>query len=413
MKQLLLFLLCALIFLMPNGRLPAQAETTLTLWALNGPNDQGDENAYLRALVAGFMKENTDVKIEWAGYGVEGAEATARINEALDNGSGPDIFQTGGRAGIEKAAGRGLLLDLTLELSDLPANRAVQAVMGRDGKLYGVIPFFSATGMFVNEGKLKSLKLAIPQTVDELEQAARAIKAAGLQPFACGLSDRWPIVFTYAYLVLEADGNAFERAVKKRTLRFDAEPFVRAALRLQGWSKNGWFGPKPQAENYAAAIDLMSTGKAVLQVTGSWLTRSYASPAMTEQTMGFYPFPAARSVVGGTEVGFAAAASAAPKKEAIVRFFRYAMSSMACEADQVRRTCAVKGVKAPDRLTGMTDDVLGRAERIVFFPDQEMPAALVEPFFDLLKSLLNPAVDVKKQLSRFEESYALEAGPVK
>jgi raffinose/stachyose/melibiose transport system substrate-binding protein len=420
MKKRIAMAICLAALLAPAFVLPAQGKTALTLWAFAGPDDSSEENAYLRELVAGFAKDNPDVAIDWRAYGVEGAEAVEKINRALEEGTAPDVFQAWGGASLAAAAAKGRLLDLSQELAGLPVNPAVQSLMQAGGKTFGVIPFFSAAGLYVNEGKLKALKLDVPRTLDELEKTAAALKAAGLQPFALGASDRWPLVFTFMYLALDRDPAAFERAVRRRALRFDAEPFAGAALTIQRWAKNGWFGKDPGAEGYGAAIDLMGGGRAGLQVSGSWLNRSYANPELSREAIGFYEFPpereleqGERTVVGGTDVGFAASGTAAPKKDAIVRFFRYAMTKTVCERDRIHRTCAVPGVNAPDRLTGMTNAVLARAGRVEFFVDQELPADLVDPFFGMLASFLKPATDVRKNLARFEDMLAKEAGPVK
>ena len=100
------------------------------------------------------------------------------------------------------------------------------------GKIYGVAPFFAIAGVFVNEGIFERLGLSVPTTIDEMEQVADKLLAAGIQPFALGARDKWPALATYMYLTNRYGGMEAFADAQARRARFDSEPFVQAALEV-------------------------------------------------------------------------------------------------------------------------------------------------------------------------------------
>lgn len=420
-KGKVLLVLC--VFVLAFALLiPAYAapKTTLTVWAVDPINNKDKPDAaYVYALARDFQAKNPDIKLDWVAFGTQGSPLNDKLKIALANNQGPDIFQSWGGTFMAQFAKAGKLLDLTKELANVKTSSAAKEAMSYNGKIYGVAPFFAVAGLFVNEGIFKELGLTVPTTFDELEKVADALKAKGIQPFAVGAKDQWPVLATYMYLVNRYGGDAFDQAVARK-IRFDSEPFVQAALKYQEWAKKGYFGDKPLSEGYSDAQLLMCTGKAAMQISGSWLCALYSDKKQTDQTIGCYQVPVlkggkglASDVMGMTDVGFAATKLAEKKKAAVVRFMKYAMSVKACEAEP-GRVCSVPGVKAPSRLTGMAaKNVLGKAKNVQFWWDQNLPATISTPVNTTIQSFFLPDTDVKKSLIKFEELVEENIGPVK
>lgn len=396
----------------------ALAKTTLTIWAVDGLELDDPHHYYVQNLVKTFLADNPDIDIDWVAFGSEGAALNNRIRVALAANVGPDIFQSWGGTFMGEFARMGKLLDLTEELSDVPTSEAAKAAMSYDGRLYGIAPFFAIAGLYVNEGIFEELGLEVPTTIAELEAVAEKLVANGIQPFAVGARDEWPILATYMYLVNRYGGTIFDDAVARK-VRFDAEPFVQAGLKIQEWSKRGFFGNTPMSEGYGDAQLLMQTGQAAMQISGSWLCGLYADPNQTDQTIGFYAVPVLEGGVGKvtdlagmTDVGFVATATAADKKDAVVRFLTYAMSVEAAEKE-AGRVASIPGVNPPNRLTGMASDVFTQAETIQFWWDQNLPPALTTPVNLTIQSFLMDDTDVKAELARYELLVEDELGSVK
>jgi xylobiose transport system substrate-binding protein len=213
---------------------------TLTVWARDLTDGTAD-HAYVTALVKDFQTKYPTITLDYVALG-EGLND--KLKTAMAAGSGlPDVFQSWRGSLMGDFADAGMLLDLT---SDLKA-------------------------------------------VDGLAKNADALLAKGIQPFAAGGKDKWPVLHLYMYLVDRFGGpNAFPDAVARKT------------------------------HFYGDAQQLMATGKAGMHVTGSWMCANYADPKFTKEKIGFYGFPEmtggvgpAADVMGMMDIGFAATKAAA------------------------------------------------------------------------------------------------------
>ncbi len=421
MKKRILFI-SGLLILMIALLIPVYAapKVTLTVWA-GDPVDNPDKTdaAYVMALYNGFQKKYPDIKIEWVALGYQGSPINNKIKASLPNNQGPDIFQSWGGSFMGQFADAGKLLDMTKELKKVPVSAAARAAMSWKGKIYGVAPFFAVAGLFANEGMFKQYGLSVPTTFDEFEKVCDTLKAKGIQPVAVGAKDQWPALATYMYLVNRYGGNVFADAVARK-VRFDSEPFVKAAEKYQEWAKKGYFGDKALAEGYGDAQMLMCTGKAGMQISGSWLCGLYSDPKQTDQTIGCFAVPVLKGgkgtvgdVMGMTDTGFAATKLAAGKKAAVVKFMKYALSVEACQAE-TGRVCSVPGVKPPTRLTGMaSSNVMGQAKTMQFWWDQDLPATVASPINLTIQTFFLADTNVKKELTKFEELAEENMGPAK
>lgn len=395
----------------------AASKVKLTVWGRDLPNDN-PAHAYIRALVTGFQAKNSDIELEYIALGDPGLMDKTKVAMA-NNRDLPDIFQGWGGSVMAGYADAGRLLDMTKELKSIPGSVAAREAMTWKNKIYGVAPFFAIAGLFVNEGIFKAHGLTVPTTIEELEKVADMLKAKGIQPFACGARDKWPPLALYMYLTDRFGGiEAFNNA-RARKVRFDSQPFVQAAQKYQEWVEKGYFGDKPLSEAYGDAQQLMATGKAAMHVTGSWMCAQYADKGFTDQTIGFYAFPELKGgkgkisdMMGMVDIGFTVTRAAANKKDAVVRFMKYAMSVEACSAE-LGRICAVPGVKVPTRLTGMASEVFGKAQAIQFWWDQDLPPMVTSPLNDTLQTFFMPQSDVKRALTKYEELVEENLGSVK
>jgi ABC-type glycerol-3-phosphate transport system substrate-binding protein len=392
----------------------------LTVWGRDIPDD-GADHAYVKALIAGFQAKYPDIQLDYIALGDPGLADKTKITMAAGSGL-PDIFQTWGGSVMGGYADAGQLLDLTKELKSVPGSAAAAQAVTWKGKIYGVAPFFAVAGVFVNEGIFKANNLKVPTTVEGFEAVCDALKAKGIQPFACGEKDKWPALALYMYLTNRFGGDASARASAQpvRKLAYNSDAFVKAAQLYQKWIKAGYFGATPLGEGYGDAQQLMATGKAAMHITGSWMCAQYSNKEFTDQTLGFYAFPALKSggvgkatdIMGMTDIGFAATKSSASKKDAVVKFLTYAMSPEACAAEP-GRICSVPGVKAKSALTGQAAAVFATAKTVTFWWDQDLPPSVTSPLNDTIQTFFLPDTDVKKSLSSFEALCVENMGAVK
>lgn len=416
-KKAFLALLLVVAMLVGMFSVTAASKVKLVVWGRDLPDDD-PAHAYIKALIEGFQAKNPDIDLEYLALGDPGLMDKTKVAMA-NNRDLPHIFQSWGGSVMGGYADAGRLYDLTAELKDIPGSAAAQQAMTWKGKIYGVAPFFAIAGVFVNEDIFEKYNLKVPTTIAEMEKVADTLLANGIQPFAVGARDKWPVLAMYMYLVNRFGGmEAFDNA-QARKARFDSEPMVKAAQLYQEWAKRGYFGPTPLGEAYGDAQQLMATGKAAMHVTGSWMCAQYGDPSFTDQKIGFYPFPVleggkgkATDVMGMTDIGFAATRMAAENKDAVVRFMKYAMSVEACSAE-LGRICSVPGVKAPNRLTEMASAVFAKAEAIQFWWDQDLPPSITSPLNDTLQQFLLPNSNVKQLLTNYEMIVEEFVGPAR
>lgn len=417
MKKFNIFVLVCLALSLIAAPSLFAANTTLTIWGRDIPDDSAD-HVYVRDLIAGFQAKYPDIKIDYVALGDPGLMDKTKITMASGSGL-PDIFQSWGGSVMGGYADNGNLLDLTAELKSVPGSAAAQQAMTWKGKIYGVAPFFAVAGIFANEGIFKTYNLKVPTTIEDFDKVCATLLSKGIQPFACGEKDKWPALALYMYLTNRYGGDASAKAFARK-LSYDSEAFVKAAELYQSWIKKGYFGATPLGEAYGDAQQLMATGKAAMHITGSWMCAQYANPEFTDQTFGFYAFPTFKTgavgtdkdIMGMTDIGFAATKAAASKKDAVIKFMKYAMSVEACQAEP-GRICSVPGVKAKNHLTSQASAVFATAKTVTFWWDQDLPPSVTSPLNDTIQKFFLPETDVKKALSSFEALCVENIGPVK
>ncbi len=413
-----LLVVMALSVLVSCGEQASTGPVTLTVWAVDAVDVDNVQSAYVKALVTNFQAANPDITIDWVPFGAAGSALNDKIKVAMANDEVPDILQSWGGTFMGQFADQGKLLDLTSELADLNCSEAAKNAMSWKGKTYGIAPFFAIAVLFVDEDIFQKLNLSVPTTIADLETTCDALKNAGYQPLAAGSMDKWPILHTYMYLVNRYGGNAFADAVARK-VAFDSEPFIQAGLKMQEWAKKGYYGNKPLGEDYASSQLLMATGKAGMQLTGTWMCGMYSDPKQATATIGAYAYPVlaggkglATDLMGMTDVGFIATKKGEDKKAAIVKFLKYAMTVDALKAE-TGRVATVPGVPAPTKLTGMASEIMSKATSVQFWWDQDLPQTMTGPVNDMVQSFLLPGTDVKAGCAKYEKLAVENLGALK
>jgi ABC-type glycerol-3-phosphate transport system substrate-binding protein len=115
--------------------------------------------------------------------------------------------------------------------------------------------------------------------------------------------------------------------------------------------------------------------------------------------------------MGQTDIGWSATKYAEGERAAVAEFMHYAMSPEVISKDPGRVT-SVPGIDAPNHLTAMASEVLGMAEHITFWWDQDLPPELPPPLQDTLQAFFIPDADVQQWLDDFEALAVDALGPV-
>ena len=160
--------------------LPASAASELTFWSW-----RTEDKAFYEGQIAKFEAKNPGITVKFTPY--LNTEYNAIVSTALTAGKGPDIIQMRPYGAMANLSDAGNFMQLTAK--DVPALAKLQAgiLAGAQGyqdkKQYGYPYAISAMGIFYNPDMLQTAGVkALPTTWDQLINAFKKVKAAGMLP---------------------------------------------------------------------------------------------------------------------------------------------------------------------------------------------------------------------------------------
>jgi raffinose/stachyose/melibiose transport system substrate-binding protein len=214
-----------------------------------------------------FEAKNPGVKVDMQ-Y-LENEAYKAKAPTLLQSRDRPHIIYSWAGGVLKAQAEAGVLEDITSQVQEFKAGLSPSAVAAFTigGKIYGLPHTVSQVGFMANKELLgrAGLDAAKIVTWDDLLDATRKLKAAGITPIAVGGADKWPVHFYWTHLAGRIGGKAaFDAALKGQDGGFEGEAFQKAGdlfkqlVDLQPF-QNGFLGFKSQQ-----AIGHFGDGKAAM-----------------------------------------------------------------------------------------------------------------------------------------------------
>jgi len=190
MRKLAVLMLVAvlLVGLMPAAIFAQDEEVTLTMgsWRV-------DDVEQMETILAAFHEAYPNITIEFDPTNPPDYNATLRTQ--LEGGTGPDLMYLRSYATSRQLFEEGFLEPI----SDLPGlgdavdPAALVPWSATDGTPYGV-PFIAVShGIYYNKDIFAEVGVEVPDTWEQLLEAAQAIQDAGYEPFANASGDAWTI----------------------------------------------------------------------------------------------------------------------------------------------------------------------------------------------------------------------------
>ncbi len=313
--------------------LPALAQTTIR-WFIS--ENTAETTAWQRDVARRYQEANPNVR-----FNIEvmsGEPYKAKLTTSLQSNDRPHLIYTWGGGVMFAQAEAGLLQDITDRIrgpwADSLNQGAVEALSYR-GRVYGAPSHQTMVALFYNRRLLAQAGVEPEslRTWDGMLEAVRKLRAAGIQPFSAGGSDKWPLNMIWASLSLRVGGRqAFEAALARTGQGFNGPEFLRASelfkqlIDLQPFQRGFLGDTAPQAAGQ------FGDGRVALQVMGNWFvntqrTQSASQQGVADADFGWLPFPevpggraASNDVVGGVN-GFLVTRGAPPEAVDFLRFY--------------------------------------------------------------------------------------------
>jgi len=251
-----------------------------------------------------FETKNPGVKIEM--QFLENEAYKAKLPSMLQSKDRPHIIYSWAGGVLKSQIDAGVLDDIAAPMSGYKDNLSQAAVNAFtfDGKIYGIPYAQSQVGFFYNKELMAKAGVdgAAIKTWDNLLDAVKKLKAAGVTPLMVGGADKWPIHFYWTNLAVRVGGKAaFEAALRGENGGFEGETFVKSGqlfkqlVDLQPF-QNGFLGFKnPQA------VGAFGDGKAAMTLAISTVYHTQRALAadkkgLSDENLGWFDFP---TVSGG------------------------------------------------------------------------------------------------------------------
>jgi raffinose/stachyose/melibiose transport system substrate-binding protein len=349
---------------------------------------KGEAQDYFRTLAARFEDANPDIRVVVDNP----ADPETALRTRLVKNDVPDVMTLNANGTFGEFATAKIFRDFSDEpvLDDVnPAFNEVLGNLGRggEGEVNGVPFAANASGLLYNVELFEKYDVAVPQTFDELVEAARTFDAEGITPFYGMLADNWTPQSPLAPLSAQLQpADFFEKRFEGETTF--AEGWDSTATELGELFK--YTQPDPLSKGYEDGTAAFARGDSAMLLLGS-----YAVPQIRlgkpEFTVGSMALPATddpskTTLVSGVDVALTAARDGAHPEEAM-KFIEFLMQPDVmrdyCEAQVAIPT--LNGLKNDDpALAGVQRYI--DSGRIVGFTDHQFIPAI--PLAPLLQTFI-------------------------
>ncbi|PJF09734.1 ABC transporter substrate-binding protein [Pseudorhodobacter sp. MZDSW-24AT] len=251
-------------------------------------NDPAPKAAW-EQLVADFEAENPDVDVQMNIMDREAYKTAIRNFLTTDP---PDVANWYPANRMAPFVSAGLFLDISdvYAENDLTTKLAsTLPIVTQDGKQWMVPYTYYQWGMYFNRTVYDQVGATIPATWEEFLANCEKFKAAGIDCLTTGSSQLWPIAGIFDYLNLRTNGYEFHKALTNGEVAW-TDDRVRATF--AEWAKVlPYTTANHAAIDWQDAVPLIVQGKAANYVMGNFAVAAFKEGGMTDETLGFLPFP--------------------------------------------------------------------------------------------------------------------------
>jgi multiple sugar transport system substrate-binding protein len=242
-------------------------------------------------LIKAFEAAHPDVKVTWNVFDHEGYKTAIRNFLTADP---PDLanWYAGNRMAPFVKAGQFADVSDVWAANGLSESLAsAKASMTIDGKQWGIPYTYYQWGIYYNKSVYQQVGVSVPRTWDEFLANCAKFKAAGIDCVTTGTKALWPAAGIFDYVNLRTNGYEFHMDLTAGKVAW-TDPRVRAAFEQLGrLAAPGYVTANHAAIDWQDAAALLVQGKAANYVMGNFAVAAFKAGGMTNDTLGFMPFP--------------------------------------------------------------------------------------------------------------------------
>ncbi|PIE07320.1 MAG: sugar ABC transporter substrate-binding protein [Rhodobacterales bacterium] len=247
--------------------------------------------AAMEGIIADFEAANPGITIELQNFDHEGYKTS--IRNFLTAGA-PDLanWYAGNRMAPFVKAGQ------FADISDIWEEHGLADKLGSalpsmtiDGKQWGIPYTYYQWGIYYNKDVYAAAGIDVPATFDEFVANCAKIEAIGVDCITTGTQNLWPAAGIFDYLDLRTNGYDFHMDLANGKVPWTDE---RVRATFAEWARlvePGYFTDNHAALSWQDAAALLVQGKAANYVMGNFVVDVLKKGGMTDENIGFLPFP--------------------------------------------------------------------------------------------------------------------------
>lgn len=281
------------IGIVPTGNI------TMTFW---DPSTDEGINAIFTQMFDSFSAKYPNIRVENTHQG----DYVKKLNTAFAADSTPDlIWAWANPLTFYDYVEKGLLKDLSAEYEHFGwkeyfPEAMYNAVLGPDGKPYGVPTFINGTVIAYNADMFEQYGLSEPQNYEELMAAMETLQENGVTPMGLGLSDgNWQAKRLFEVILNATAGKEWTEALYRGENSWTDPKVVDALTRLE--TIGDYIAEGSLGMNSRQGWDLWYQGQAAMIVSDTWQFSLHDRDATFK--WGFFPFPPSSDEASTTFVG--------------------------------------------------------------------------------------------------------------
>ena len=247
--------------------------------------------AAFEALIADFEAANPDVDVVLQNFDHEGYKTAIRNFLTTD---APDLanWYAGNRMLPFVESGQ------FMDVSDVWADNNLSESLGSaaasmtiDGKQWGVPYTYYQWGIYYNKSVYEQVGATVPTTWDEFLANCELFKAADIDCLTTGTSALWPAAGIFDYLNLRTNGYEYHMALTNGEVAWTDQGVRDTFAQWARLVEPGYITENHAAIDWQDAAALFVNGEAANYVMGNFAVGVFKDGGMTNDTLGFMPFP--------------------------------------------------------------------------------------------------------------------------